>query len=257
MPPLALMIYRELCKPVAQRRLPVDDGWRAAFDEAHYFCVNGIKPLAHEMYEVGYENSSGVAKRWGWLPFPTVWLEWVDGKSRVAILIRASKQGDPFSVLGQLWLVGNADGGFNVKRHDYVNCGCVLELPKGVDHSMWEAEKYLTAVIRSSFQYINKPQNVGLTVRQPHAGLARKLAKAHGMVGKFPLRAWTEVRLDGRTRDHGGKVIEGGHSLRRCQHWVRTHIRPSTGALIMAHVRGDPSLGMKRSRYVCSPGAMA
>ncbi len=84
----------------------------------------------------------------------------------------------------------------------------------------------------------------------PHAGLQRKLAQERGMVGNFPLHAYTELTLKAfATLNENGKertVILSGH---RCLHFVRAYCRPSDGRLVSSYWRGDPALGIKRTKY--------
>lgn len=99
---------------------------------------------------------------------------------------------------------------------------------------------------------INTPRVVGRRQHMPHAGLQRKLAKSFGMVGKFPLRAWTEILLDVRPPQiDGGADHEARLSGRKALHFCRSHLRIKMGRLelVRAHWRGDPALGIKRSRY--------
>ena len=98
---------------------------------------------------------------------------------------------------------------------------------------------------------INTPRLIGRTTHMPHAGLQRALAKARGLTGKFPLRAWTEIKLQVRPpiEEEGDEAIylTGARAL----HFVRAHLRIRLGRLelVSAHWRGDASLGIKRSRY--------
>jgi hypothetical protein len=106
---------------------------------------------------------------------------------------------------------------------------------------------------------INTPHIVGQKVHQPHAGLQRKIARAKGMVGKFPLHAWTEITLwcdaDDMREAASDEAIEARFSGRKCLHFVRSFLRWRQGQLerVKAHWRGDPALGMKRSRYLAKP----
>jgi hypothetical protein len=107
--------------------------------------------------------------------------------------------------------------------------------------------------------FINTPHICGQKIHQPHAGLQRKLAKSRGMIGKFPLHAWTELTLwcdaDDMRELASDEAIESHYSGKRCQHFVRSFLRWRRGQLerVKAHWRGDPALGMKRTRYVAKP----
>jgi hypothetical protein len=106
---------------------------------------------------------------------------------------------------------------------------------------------------------INTPNLVGKITRLPHAGLQKKIASKRGMVGKFPLHAWTEISLcidtTGRSVCGENQEVEARLSGQKCLHFVRSFLRWRLGRLerVMAHWRGDSSLGIKRSRYNVRP----
>jgi hypothetical protein len=109
--------------------------------------------------------------------------------------------------------------------------------------------------IIASLALINTPRIIGRRQHMPHAGMQKKIAAGKKMVGKFPLKAWTEIKLevtppviDGtphETRLTGGKAL----------HFCRAHLRIRMGRLerVSAHWRGDPSLGIKQTRYSVIP----
>jgi hypothetical protein len=106
---------------------------------------------------------------------------------------------------------------------------------------------------------INTPRIIGRRQHMPHERVEREKLKALGLVGKFPLHAWTEIVLkvappDDRT---GEPSTEGHLTGERCLHFVRTFLRVRMGQLeyVESHWRGNPALGMKRSRYRLEPGA--
>lgn len=97
---------------------------------------------------------------------------------------------------------------------------------------------------------INTPGLLGLKQRDIHKALARKLYAAR--VGKYPLRGWSEVVLKHETKVYDGEERLSGTSYHKCLHFVRSHLRhyrDGSTTLIPAHWRGDPALGIKRTRY--------
>lgn len=98
--------------------------------------------------------------------------------------------------------------------------------------------------IRAAFSIINRPQHVGLNVHQPHKKRLKKLSGTG-----FPLHVWHEVTVGRGTRNHEGKQIESQVSGTRPYHHVRAHYKPSLGIVVPEHWRGDPSIGIKRTRY--------
>jgi hypothetical protein len=114
---------------------------------------------------------------------------------------------------------------------------------------IFEAGHHVIAFAVMAIDLINTPGLVGLKQHAPHADLARQLARTG--VGKYPLRAWSEVMVKTHTtvsnEDH-----ESGLSFRKCLHFVRSHqrhYRDGRVSIIPAHWRGDPALGIKRTRY--------
>jgi hypothetical protein len=73
------------------------------------------------------------------------------------------------------------------------------------------------------------------------------------LVGKFPLHAWTEIKLDvALPRDASNRQsVEAHYTGTVAYHWCRAHLRIRLGKLeiVKAHERGNPALGFKRSRY--------
>ena len=103
---------------------------------------------------------------------------------------------------------------------------------------------------------INSPHIIGRRKHMPHAGLERQLTR--GLAGgKFPLHAWTEINLQVAkpVEIDDGEPHEAHLTGRRALHFVRKHIRIRLGQLeyVSAHWRGDPSIGIKRSRYTVKP----
>lgn len=96
---------------------------------------------------------------------------------------------------------------------------------------------------------INTPGIVGMKQHAPHRGLARKLSAAG--VGRYPLQAWSEVTVKTHTVFDDGEY-QSGDTFRKCLHFVRAHrrhYRSGHETIVRAHWRGDPALGIKRTRY--------
>lgn len=97
---------------------------------------------------------------------------------------------------------------------------------------------------------INTPGLVGLRQHDPHRGLARKLATYRA--GSYPLRGWSEIVLKHQTRIAEEPEHHTGATFHKCLHFVRSHLRhyrDGKVSVIPAHWRGDPALGIKRTRY--------
>ena len=95
---------------------------------------------------------------------------------------------------------------------------------------------------------INTPGLIGLKQYGPHRGLAKQLSR----VGSYPLRGWTEIVLKATTAQARGEPSLTGPAFHKCLHFVRSHQRHYQSGhvtIIPAHWRGDPALGIKRTRY--------
>lgn len=108
------------------------------------------------------------------------------------------------------------------------------------------------AMIFAFLACINHPKIIGRRQHMPHRGLEKRLIRSFG-VGKFPLHAWTEIRLE-VTPTHDARCdpsIEAHYTGKRALHFCRAHLRLWNGELIFisSHWRGDPALGIKQSRY--------
>lgn len=97
---------------------------------------------------------------------------------------------------------------------------------------------------------INTPGLIGLRQRQANKRLARDLNRIG--VGRYPLLAWSEVVLKHQTQFARPEERQTGVTYHKCLHFVRSHLRhyrDGRVTVIPAHWRGDPALGIKRTRY--------
>jgi hypothetical protein len=105
---------------------------------------------------------------------------------------------------------------------------------------------------------INTPNIIGQRNQFPHGRAEREALKKIKLVGKFPLRAWTEVLLLVTTNpeDRSQSAPKERHLTGdRCRHYCRTYLRVRNGLLeyVEGHWRGNIALGLKRSRYRVEP----
>jgi hypothetical protein len=106
---------------------------------------------------------------------------------------------------------------------------------------------------------INTPGLVGFRQHMPHRALQKDIGRALGVSGSYPLQSWSEVVVKTHTEMAGDSIAESGHTFRKCLHFVRSHRRRLTNKeiIIPAHWRGDPALGIKRTRYTVKPTGLA
>lgn len=112
------------------------------------------------------------------------------------------------------------------------------------------------SILIAALAMINTPRIIGRRQYMPHAGLQRRLAAAKGMVGKFPLHAWTEIKLEVRPPEEAGDAEHQTYLTgEKALHFCRAHLRVRLGKLeyVRSHWRGNPALGIKQSRYTLVP----
>jgi len=119
------------------------------------------------------------------------------------------------------------------------------------DKDDWILYRHRQAGIYAALALINTPRIIGRRTRLPHAGLQRKLAAMHHMVGKYPLQAWHEVVLEVGPPKVDSREVEGRLTGARALHFCRAYLRVRNGMveIVNAHWRGDPALGIKQTRY--------
>lgn len=104
---------------------------------------------------------------------------------------------------------------------------------------------------------INSPRVIGRRQHMPHRGLERQLLKAGRISGRFPLHAWTEIKLEINARQDASieNSSEAHLTGQRALHFCRAHLRFRLGRveIVNGHWRGDGSLGIRRSRYQLTP----
>lgn len=265
MTPLAHFLANQLVAP-KKRRLPFWEKNSKVLAEkllgAHFFEVTDAHPLIGEILALEKKDSGRLEDQFttfGFLPAPKTWLEWICPISRERIAFLLEEDGDSAQVtmfhkanaqpLGRISFKDNTvstpGGGFAFPEllHNHV-------LKTGFDAG--EVAMAFIAECHTFLVLINSPKIIGRVQHMPHAGLEKKLARGFG-VGKFPLNAWTEIRLTVAkpTEIDDGMPHEAHITGRRALHFCRKHIRIRLGKLeyVSSHWRGDASIGIKRSRY--------
>jgi hypothetical protein len=248
MTPLAHRIVKELTLPVAKRTFVDQCGLLRRMDDVHCFEVTEVWPLMEEIRKGGF-GSGHFDGRIGFAPAPRFWIEHVT-KDGTRFAFHGEQKGDDPDGVVEFRLVGSLTNGvgaslgqpFEIRLSDF-SC----RLPDGDQYPNYVGMIYAALVI------INSPRIIGRKQHMPHRGLERRLVKSAGMVGSFPLHAWTELKLSvadiGKRSD--GTTTEAHLTGEKCLHFCRAHLRVKLGRLeiVRAHYRGNPALGIKRSRY--------
>lgn len=236
---------------------------RAALYDIHCFELTGaltfLPELASLIQAAGEERFDGMLEKYGFLPAPNTWIEWLNPNLgyRVALLLTEHKNratvefftSDFATFLG--WVSTDA-GNFERVKGPYIVPTALIENVKRFGGNDTDVVDGLLAISHSFLLLINSPQVIGRRQHMPHRALEKKLIKSLG-VGRFPLRAWTEIllRVTKPLEIDDGEPHEAHLTGRRALHFVRKHVRIRRGRLeyVKSHWRGDPALGIKRSRY--------
>jgi hypothetical protein len=248
MTPLAQAIWNDRLQRKGARVFNDRAGMLDLWEDVHCFEVTGIYELA-----LGFNEQVQFSARdevLGFLPANRTWFEWRH----------------PWGTREAVFLE-EVNGGCRVTScylresgHSLAPSGVILPLGAAKSHSEYRrrtlalVEGYGALVpLYGLLALINTPRLIGRRQHVPHAGLQKKMAAAKGMVGKFPLRAWTELKLfvsDIGTRADG-TVHEAHYTGERCLHFCRAHLRIRNGQLerVKPHWRGNPALGIKQTRY--------
>jgi hypothetical protein len=171
---------------------------------------------------------------------------WIEEPVVVRFLAYNSDDGDLLFCQNLMFFGLSADGRFYTGQHAILDDGTKFD-----DMELMARGRHMAAALA----LINTPRIIGRRQHMPHQGMQRKIAAGKKMVGKFPLKAWTEIKLEVMP-----PVIDGGqHEARltggKALHFCRAHLRIRMGHLerVSAHWRGDPSLGIKQTRYSVIP----
>lgn len=276
MTPLAHAFAKELLKP-ANKRVPYvarNPGFvREALADVHCFECTEILPICKELsgalVKLGEKEGYRVMGELMFLPAPKTWIELklLPGSDRTAYFVSENPGGNVASVdlvseaemafghIGKLYL-DVADYSLNANTRDGQKIDEVFPFAERPEISFKDFLDHEFIRLQLIIAAINTPQIVGRRQVMPHRGLEKNLRREFG-VGKFPLHAWTEIKLQvSKPPDiEDGEPHEAHLTGRRALHFCRKHIRIKNGRLeyVRAHWRGDPAIGIKRSRYTVQP----
>jgi hypothetical protein len=260
MTPLAQTVMRELTLPKKRRTFEDNVGVLADLPRAHFFECTAVIDAAKEIAKT-MDRPGGIPEDTSFLPAPVTWLEWQDIFFRKGLLLVEDGNGGAKAS----WVFGEwrnesfapTSGGFQSLDGGYFWLLSGKERPAMPPiFRVYHERDFPLFVEQALLAMINTPRIIDRQQHPPHVGLQRKLARAKGMPGKFPLHGWTEVRLEVLAPRQDG---DEGHEARltgtKALHFCRSHLRIRLGRLEMvrAHWRGDPSVGIRRSRYVVGP----
>lgn len=274
MTPLARRILKDTLR-YKIRKGPEDVEIMRGVLGAHCFELSDVHDVLNDLSHDIQEGNSQAGANLAFLPAERVFIEWEsEDNGREGFLLTARKDGASDMIyasecaiddrLPSGWWASNCEE--RIRLFDPVRgqIGGIIDLSADEFWDNWKDEdwsprKWDAARCISALALINSPRIIGRRQHTPHRGLERKLTKRFG-VGAFPLRGWTEIKLeicppeDFSDRDSAEAHLTGQKAL----HFCRAHLRIRRGNLevVRGHWRGDAALGIKRSRYrlINSPG---
>ena len=196
MTPLAHRITKELTLPLKRRTFDDRAGLLPRMSDVHCFEVSEVRALAEQL--AGQFPVYGVDARSTFLPAPKTWLEWLKpNRERVGLLI--SEQGD--GTAGILIAELCHDGSWGSYSREFginLNYSPTDRRFEGLRRARVDLAKmeYSEEFVLALLAIINTPRIIGRRQHMPHRGLERRLVAARAAVGKFPLHAWTEIKLE-------------------------------------------------------------
>jgi hypothetical protein len=258
MTPLAKRIISQQKLLPAARRPPFknSDGFLSRLNDFHCFETTEIEPLRadllNQLARMRQQNNHHEIQKLIFLPAPRTWLE------REAFGFRFGYLLDEWEDQTGFDLYGAVDTGASMigKIHKSDPFGIIPANEQSLRDFDPETGASYTAGhcgdVVSQIILINSPHIIGRRQRMPNWSLERKLTSKMGR-GKFPLHAWTEIKLEvGKPIEiDDGEPHEAHLTGKRALHFCRAHVRIKQGRLeyVKSHWRGDPAIGIKQSRY--------
>lgn len=289
MTPLAARLAKQLVARVKDRHpfwRDNSDHLRRYLDDTHFFECSAVADVLDEftatVRAAGADGWTDLVGTVGFLPAPKTWLEFRSPMlGRVGLLLEQVPDDAPAAFV--TWVLEEAAtplGLISLVSDDYQTIGydgkpespIRMVVPESVRPGFDRLARDLKADAYASYGYsdvtavaiallgmvhtylvlINSPRILGRRQHMPHLGLERRLVRGLGS-GMFPLHGWTEIKLEiNKPPDiDDGEPHEAHLTGKRALHFCRKHIRFRNGKLeyVRAHWRGDPAVGIKRSRY--------
>lgn len=261
MTPLAQRVAREMLLPVRRRSFDDQCGLLNRLSDMHCFEVTDVIGLANDLAQQYPDYGRPLPATF--LPAPRTWVEWrVDGV-RTALFFEQAGLGSDIAV----YRVRGWNTKFDAEKWFFANEQNLilplqgsesLERKRRIDITntfirKWCSEENSSEFMAALLAIINTPRLIGRKQHMPHVGFERSILRSRPLIGKFPLHAWTELKLSvsAMMKQADGVEHEAHLTGEKCLHFCRAHIRVRNGRLeqVRAHWRGDPALGIKRTRY--------
>lgn len=267
MTPLAQRLAKELISSKNPHWVSNKEALRKSLYDIHCFECTAIIPLLEELGIQAAKLGKGIEKtmgRFGFLPAPKTWVEFkrLNGE-RMSLLAEEYHKDKEITQVTLFWDdFAQPLGTVHLPTCTYDVPDVQMIVPQtliddfkrnGIDPSY--APSGMLSMLQGFLTLINTPKIIGRRQNMPHVGLERNLVKKFG-AGKFPLHAWTEIKLEVTKpiEIDDGEPHEAHLTGRRALHFCRAHLRIQSGKLVYvsSHWRGDAAIGIKQSRYVLS-----
>jgi hypothetical protein len=280
MTPFANAIVKELLLPEDRRTFEDRYGLMHKLSDAHTFEISQIAEVVDDLYR---RMAWSVTKRdetldlnsevmqgsvLAFLPAPKTWIEWKEEWEGETLTTGVLIQSDTKELPADLQGGSHALCVLAMKSHRRAKSMGRLFLPLGREKLLtrWrkvknenealenvESQVAWILTIYASLAVINTPKIIGRIKHAPNPSLEKRLLNGRRSPGKFTLHPWTEIVLhvNKPAEIDDGEPHEAHLTGRRAFHFCRQHLRIMNGQLVLvrAHFRGDPAIGIKRSRY--------
>jgi hypothetical protein len=282
MTPLAHRIVKELTLPKAKRTFVDHGAILPRLTQAHCFEVSECIELALDLLfhrhgdgdlkDKSLHTIGSLQDVTSFLPAKLTWLEWYkpltgtregallfEDNGRIKFVLTNELNGTLTSYLGamslpKIFVTCTGEYSFEYQNYDFAD---VFGIAAETKLSLTRYYAGTGLLIHVLLSFINTPKVFGRRQHMPHRGLERALLAQQKAIGKFPLHAWTEIKLEVAVPKDLSEEAEHEDHLtgRKALHFCRAHLRHMNGALVFVrpHWRGDASLGIKRSRYNVVP----
>lgn len=252
MTPLARTIVRDV---ILNRRC--DRRFRAytqkIMEDTHYFDAAEVCHISYDLMKRLDEDDFQKMSDYIFLPAPKTWIEIVGSTRRIALHL---EQSGPDILLKAIFR-SELDGQLHFFPYGKVSADLKLILDEDIQTAVPQDERSsfanITKHVYVLLSMINTPKVFGRRQFMPQYALEKKLTRGLG-VGKFPLHAWTEIKLEVMKpmEIDDGEPHEAHLTGKRALHFCRAHLRVRLGRLeyVASHWRGDPAIGIRQSRYV-------
>lgn len=243
-------------------------GFFDALPGVHCFDLTEIVPLITQTLSQAEKGSRAIDEMQDaacFLPAPRTFLEWgfnEEGTARAGLLLVGIDEntGEAGNDWAKVFQSSTKEDGSGLQ----LPLGAAF-LPLGTPSAKWHEFRTIGTIrsdsevlvmmawARIALALINTPRIIGRRQHMPQFALEKKLLANKKLVRHFPLHAWTEIKLEVTpTIDcSDAEPVEAHLTGQKALHFCRAHLRVRLGRveIVRAHWRGDPSLGVKRSRY--------